>query len=302
MIEKLSELTLCWIATRRRPPRASDLRKALFGAVAHRISRAEWPALMAQVLERLRELKQIEAPLRLTPEGTRALCEKLGLQTLPPGVRFAQMRSALVARSQRAAGSSVGDLRAAALQRGLGLRLSGPARMPAVRNAMAWKALGRDDDAPFTREAVIAWALEQKLGPIRVKSSEKGLALLAAKFAGASRTTAESLRQAALRSWLEGSPPAELELRLEDFARHVVRIAEQTKTGRYGDHLVFISHVFNAAGRTSDERDFKRKLGEAHQAGLLKLTRADLVEAMDPADVAASATAVHGATFHFVRI
>jgi len=304
MIEKLSVLTLCWIATSRSRPRMSDLRKALFGFGEHRVGRAEWPALMERVLNHLREAQQIEAsgPLRLTAGGAHKLCEELGLEALPAAPRFSGLRAALVARSQRAAGNGADDLRAAVLQRNLGLRLSGAVRMPAVRNAMAWKALGRDDDSPFTREAVIAWVLEQKLGPVRVRSSEKGLSLLAAKLGGASRTTADSLRHAALRSWLDGASEAEPEVRLEDFARHVVRIAEETTSGRFGDRLVFISHVFRRAAPGGDEREFKRKLGEAHQAGLLKLSRADLVEAMDPGDVAASATAVRSATFHFVRI
>ena len=46
---------------------------------------------------------------------------------------------------------------------------------------------------------------------------------------------------------------------------------------------------------------FKSRLVEAHRADLLTLVRADLVEAMDPQDVAASEARYLNATFHFIR-
>ncbi len=46
--------------------------------------------------------------------------------------------------------------------------------------------------------------------------------------------------------------------------------------------------------------DFKKKLLEANRRGLLTLMRADLVGAMDPAEVAQSEINDRGATFHFV--
>ena len=52
----------------------------------------------------------------------------------------------------------------------------------------------------------------------------------------------------------------------------------------------------------ADLGDFKQRLLRANQAGLLSLSRADLVEAMDPADVRASEISSLGATFHFVRV
>ena len=47
---------------------------------------------------------------------------------------------------------------------------------------------------------------------------------------------------------------------------------------------------------------FKRRLIEAHQDGLIVLSRADLVDAMPTADVTASETLHSGARFHFVRL
>ena len=79
-------------------------------------------------------------------------------------------------------------------------------------------------------------------------------------------------------------------------------------TGRFGDSKVFIAHVWRAqlqsdpAFRTMDLAAFKERLAEANNARLLDLSRADLVQAMDPDDVRQSEVHYLNATFHFVRI
>ena len=47
---------------------------------------------------------------------------------------------------------------------------------------------------------------------------------------------------------------------------------------------------------------FKERLNEANQRGLLRLERADLVEAMNPDDVRESETTFLTATYHFILI
>ena len=47
---------------------------------------------------------------------------------------------------------------------------------------------------------------------------------------------------------------------------------------------------------------FKQRLVEANSKGLLRLSRADLVSAMDPELVAESETRYLNARFHFVRL
>jgi hypothetical protein len=47
---------------------------------------------------------------------------------------------------------------------------------------------------------------------------------------------------------------------------------------------------------------FKKQLVEANRIGLLNLSRADLIQAMNPDDVAKSATRYLNAVFHFVRL
>jgi hypothetical protein len=53
--------------------------------------------------------------------------------------------------------------------------------------------------------------------------------------------------------------------------------------------------------RVGDEDAFKARLVSAHRQQLLELSRADLVEAMDPKDVDASEARYLRSTFHFVR-
>lgn len=63
-------------------------------------------------------------------------------------------------------------------------------------------------------------------------------------------------------------------------------------------HKVYICDIETAYGDTRGE--FKSWLLAAQREGLVRLCRADLVEAMDPAKVAASEICYLSATFNFV--
>ena len=94
---------------------------------------------------------------------------------------------------------------------------------------------------------------------------------------------------------------------LPTFAALVRDTARRCETGRFGEDKIFIAHVWRAllaAGRAapSEEAVFKDRLGRAHAAGSLTLSRADLTGAFDPSDVQASETRYLNATFHFLRL
>ncbi len=140
--------------------------------------------------------------------------------------------------------------------------------------------------------------------------------LLAGQAVGARRSGAAELRQALLRQWIDGlahstpeQKPATVKTPTDEtqaFSSEVLAVARACDTGRFGDNKVFIAHVWrklHASGSAYavDEQRFKQRLVEANRAGHLRLSRADLVEAMNPDDVAASATHYLGETFHFVR-
>ena len=88
------------------------------------------------------------------------------------------------------------------------------------------------------------------------------------------------------------------------FEAQVIATASQllgTASG-YGDNKVFVSEVYRIGGFEMSLDAFKTQLLAAQRAGLVSLSRADLVEAMDPALVAKSEVRYLGAAFHFVRI
>ena len=102
-------------------------------------------------------------------------------------------------------------------------------------------------------------------------------------------------------------PRCRIGLDLPSFAERVKAAARACPTGRFGDSKVFIAHVWlslqsDPAFRTMDLAAFKERLAEANNARLLDLSRADLVQAMDPDDVRQSEVHYLNATFHFVRI
>lgn len=102
------------------------------------------------------------------------------------------------------------------------------------------------------------------------------------------------------------APPALDRENLEAFAKAIVTAARTSQTGWFGDNKVFLSHAIQAYRRVwgpIKDVDAKRWLLEANGAGLLELARADLVEAMDPRDVAASETAIGDlARFHLLVV
>src|SRR5690606_6950954 len=83
--------------------------------------------------------------------------------------------------------------------------------------------------------------------------------------------------------------------------------AAAPRVKRFGERKLFIGSAWEAL---KDEPrvaalgidGFKDVLVEAHRRGVLELSRADLVAAMDPADVAASETRHLNATYHFIQL
>jgi DNA-directed RNA polymerase specialized sigma24 family protein len=83
------------------------------------------------------------------------------------------------------------------------------------------------------------------------------------------------------------------------------RVADETRTGAFGKNKVMVSHAWEQAKKeypslTLDE--FKQALLEAHRAGHLQLSRADLVGAMNLEDVAKSEIPYLNATWHLINV
>jgi hypothetical protein len=132
---------------------------------------------------------------------------------------------------------------------------------------------------------------------------------------GFTSTKAEAARLKLVQDWLAGAappPPAEPgpaePFDLATFAATVRALAAQSPPqDRFHDNKVFIAALWRTTQREPNFPqlslpEFKQRLVEANSQNLLHLSRADLVQAMDPRLVAESETAYLNATFHFVLL
>ncbi|HEX8824476.1 MAG TPA: hypothetical protein VF794_31430 [Archangium sp.] len=348
-VSRLGELALAWLVTRVEGRGArGDLSRALKSFAEHRWSAGEWNTRLDETLAALETAglarRQGRGAFELTSQGRAHVHAWLGVKRLPEGTSWKKLKSTwLLARVLELAPSSgtlarlgtADGMRAVLVQQQLGTGSPGSRSLTQVRDALCWKQLGIDTDKPFTLAAVQAVLLARAMQSSREAEPTQAMRQLAARSVGARRSDAESLRLAALRSWLvpasepltpaPSTAPSTSAPRnvlagpidptffdttpgpedLRTFAERVKEAAQASTSGRFGEDKIFISHVWRTLreqARGLDERTFKDKLVEANRARLLTLSRADLVEAMDPADVSASETRYLGATFHFIAL
>jgi hypothetical protein len=234
-----------------------------------------------QLCRREKNPEEIKDRIVLTESGHREALRHLGLTALPKRLKWGELRNKYLV--------TIG------LQAQRNLATSPKPTLAEVRDAVCWKALGFESNASFTKTAVLEALLRRELGE------------------GKRYKPGEALR----RSWLQGEPvipevapapeeepldPVQGPLDLATFAKTVLDVARTAKTGRFGDNKVFISEVHRLFPQEMDLDTFKEWLLKAQRAGLVPLSRADLVEAMDPELVARSELPYLGATFHFVRL
>lgn len=279
--DRLDQVVLAWLLVPRQKPGPAALAKGIVSLAEGDYEKAK--GIVGKALARLKaqDLVALESPLALTEKGRRHTLEALGIEGLPRGVDFRWAKKLLVIRALGLAVTSVtiksasaaGWLSTRVLIEHYRLNMPTDATLAQVAQALAWRALGLETKDPFNWQQAFAPILLREGGTVE-----------------------------------ESNPaPSVSEDGLEGFAHRVMDAARASPTGRWHDKKVFISHVWaslqnrgSAGGRTFE--DFQRRLVEAHQARLVRLSRADLVEAMSRADVAASETAHLNATFHFVRI
>ena len=194
---------------------------------------------------------------------------------------------------------------AAIVARAEGLWRDGaPPTLNALCDQLVWRGLGLAGAPKRTPREIRALFAAKLLGEPGAAAPEKHIRLEAARVLGAARADLRALRDALGRRWLAGD---ELGVRddLGVLADAVRDAADHATEGVFGDRKVFIASVWkHLAGQPPalglDLDAFKRRLVEAHRAGLVSLVRADLVSAMDPELVASSETRSGDARFHFV--
>jgi hypothetical protein len=322
----------------------SKVRKDLEPLLAHRWAGAALAERVDRTLDELEaaglvvslpgKTRKAAPRIRLTAEGRDRALESLGVAELRPKTTWAVLRKTylpaaalgLPAAGEAAFKAMASDpvIKAVLLKRQFDLPIAEVPKLDDAVDALAWKLIGfegvaRKFDAKAVKTALIHRELGDGHAPDFKKADFKKAAdRLLARHTGARRDDAKELRDAVLRDWIGRAGPAEVEvpgpvpevrqpLDPSAMAGRVQAAARACPTGRYGDHKVFIAHVWDHlrtdpdfAGMDLD--GFKRALAEANNLRLIDLARADLVQAMDPEEVQRSEVRYLNATFHFVRI
>lgn len=300
------------LAPVKRPPPPARLRQELGRLLREPFDGARWEALLGELAEAGLITRK---PLELTEAGRAQALDQLGLKHLPPRATWRTLRDRyLVPRALGSSGddgvprsrlASMSGLGAWLLRRRYGLPAGSAPTLNAAMEALACRQLGFREETRLSdvRDRVLARLL-QVSEPLRRDELAPQIVQAAA---GAQRPDLASLREAVLRDWLTGSqsPGPEEPFDLPAFAATVQAAARTCPTGRFGDNKVFIHHVWKRLQAEThlpvrSLEEFKERLVEANRADLLRLSRADLVQAMDPADVERSETRYLGSLFHFI--
>ena len=214
--------------------------------------------------------------------------------------------------------SLASGLRAAILNKAYKLGLDPYPQLTELRSALAWRKFSEAlefAEAPkgkkFPPGLVLDVVLSSVLGTKELSKSGEVLAQLAARIVGSPRTTPAALREALLRRWLFLPEPSSASqapdgFDLQAFATEVIAAANACEEGRFGRAKVFLAYVYRSYRARNpkglDRAHFDQALLQAHKTQLLTLSRADLVDAMNPDDVASSLVVDGAATFHFLRL
>lgn len=312
----LADLILLRLLPAKKSVSATDLRKDLKACFRHAPTVEGITATVAS----------LRAEGFVTPKGQQATdagraraLQFLGLEKLPPRTNWTTVKAKyLVPRalglpfdSAEYAKADDGEkLAALLLKRKLDLPTAGHT-LTAVVDALICRQLGYPT---FTSlNALVRAKLGEALGgdPISKEDARKQLprVRLSVPRAGKNELYAAVLSGAlgSERAEPEPEPVIDEPFDLEMFANTVKSAARTCPSGRFAGYKVFINHVWN---QLRDEPrffalgldGFKAKLVEANRANLLTLSRADLVQLMDPADVRESETTYLTATFHFILI
>jgi hypothetical protein len=300
------------LAPRKKPLAAGEIQKALAEFFKHPPTTQE----VKETLDSLRDAKLISALSNtLTETGRNNALGYLGISTLQPKSKWNTVKAKLVPVALGLSAKAVENadkLAAVLLKRKLGLPVGTGDTLSAVFDALACRQLGFPDKAKMNfRDAV----LSQHIGEAKPLSTKDLKAAIPARLLEPQGKGTDGLRKLALKGFADSTngtpqqpePQTDEMFDLEDFANTVLSVARQCPTGRFGDNKVFISHVWR---QLRDEprfarlglSGFKAKLVDANRADRLTLSRADLVQVMDPTDVRESETAYLNATFHFILI
>jgi hypothetical protein len=317
-LDRVDQLILARMLVNTKP---ASIHKDLGKLATARLSTGEWTHAFDAHWNQLVEAELIEckrakksASYSLTEEGRAQALRFLQIDRVPANLTWARIQTDYLvplamdikpgSRAARQITKAPG-LKQAIIARSRGLPVRDGMKATDLITAIAWKLLGVDGELRFNVVTVVQRLLwPERHTNLNVAQLQNVLAALAVGARPAA--TPGDLRSAAVCGWMLSGPDSGDETDLAEFAQRASDAARHSPTGWFGNNKVFISHVWrqfrkNATSGRADFERFKQRLIEANREGLLHLSRADLVEAMDPDDVRESLTEYANATFHFVR-
>jgi len=262
-----------------------------------------------------------DRPLRLSDAGRARALEFLGLSELPPRVNWKAIKARYLvpkalglapddAEGLKRAGH-VNGLSALLLRERFDLNTGDKATLPRALEALACRELGYPQAASLDEVKLLV--LNRLAGSSERMGWKQLQKQLPRIVLGAGRSGIGPLQEVLLQRLGGDGPepprpqPESLPFDPQEFANTVKAAARDCPSGRFGDNKVFISHLWrHLRGEPSfppmDLVEFKQQLVEANRDGLLRLSRADPVEAMNPDDVRESEAKYLNAEFHFVLV
>ncbi|MEZ4398500.1 MAG: hypothetical protein R3B06_00670 [Kofleriaceae bacterium] len=306
---RLDDLVYARLATSPRPLAHAAVVAALRADAPPTCDALSWSTAIFEATARLQASGAVDAR-RQVEGGAPAAAKRLGGTGTPSWQRLHQrilpaLALGIDADDTRAHDRLVGrDAWVAAIvgrARGVWTE-GGPPSLGAVCDALVWQGLGLAGRPRRTPGEIRAHFLGQLLGA-GGGAPERRAALLAAREVGAVRADVRALRDALVRRWLCGLRwPAAGTDSLASFAQRVHLALGRASAGPLGPRKVFIADVWrDAAFADLPLAAFKAQLLEAHRAGAVRLARADLVAAVEPALVHQSALPHLEATYHVIE-
>lgn len=291
--DRIDQLALVWLLVPRKVSRVADFATQLKHVASGVDDRKR---MAAASIARLREGGMIQPTkrLELTEKGRQRALEALGVARVPQSRTAMQwVKKTLLLRSigvepTAAALMNVGEanvLAARLIARHHQIDRKIEASPSKVMAVLARRALGLEEQPDFKLDEAFS-ELVLRGGFVRtINGDGNGVRRADPAFSTIALDLADC--------------------KLPEFADRVNDAARSSRTGRWHG-AVFISHVWNTLRALGDVgitfEKFQRRLVDAHQADLIELSRADLVDTMTAADVSASETIHGGARFHFVRL
>jgi uncharacterized protein (DUF2267 family) len=300
----------------KKPVGSSVVRKDVSKVLNHEISSAEFDDIRSELATSGLLARGQRNAFAVTEAGRERALRFLDVDEIPPRTNW----SGVIARYlfPRAAGLTTnaaaklnnGDrLAAFILKRKYGLAAGAGSTVRQVLEAITCKQLGFSSET--TLDGLSCAVLSQLVGSERL-TKEKLVKQLPLFQTGLTAAKADAARCKMVRDWLCGPPPSEPPtpeaFDLSTFAATVRALAASSPPQhRFHDNKVFIAALWRASQREpSFPRlslpEFKGRLVESNSQNLLHLSRADLVQAMDPQLVADSETNFLNASLHFVLI